>query len=168
MCSEPVSVFLLLKSVSILAGDPGSCLSFLCYVIRLQIRDRNSLLKLGASPPWSPSPSFPSSASHYCRYSIIAFPLKAALWNSSSAFQMHLPQQVTGWRSEAEVLCPGGTATSNSNTLCLMLQKCTWKGFCFSKNAHVLSAQTRLLMFPCVQSSWTSERRTYLLWTVSS
>lgn len=90
------------------------------------------------------------------------------LWKSSSAFQMHLPQQVTGWRSEAEVFCPGGTATSNSNTLCVMPQKCTWKGFCFSKNAHVLSDQTRLLMFPCVQSSWTSERWTYLLWTVSS
>lgn len=90
------------------------------------------------------------------------------LWKSSSAFQMHLPQQVSGWRSEAEVFCPGGTATSNSNTLCVRLQKCTWKGFCFSKNAHVLSDQTRLLMFPCVQSSWTSEPRTYLLWTVSS
>lgn len=75
---------------------------------------------------------------------------------SSSTVQMGLLQQIIGWRSEAEVFCPCGNATSNSNTLRVMLQKCTWKGFCVSllhKSTHVLSDQARLLMFPRVQLS---------------
>lgn len=92
----------------------------------------------------------------YCWPSIIAFLVSSKFNHLPPPFKCICCSRSLGEEVKAKDFCPRGNATSNSNTLRVMLQKCTWKGFCvflLHKNAHVLSDQARLLMFPRVQLS---------------
>lgn len=145
--------------VRTLEGEASRCLSFIGCVIRLQVRDCASSLKFWLFPWWissflhhqhrhlvadvPPLPAWCNNKQHKCQTVMNILP-PICHWNASATADHWVKKGSRGF-------LPHGTATSNRNTLCVMLQKCTWKGFCVSKNAHVLSDQSRLLMFPCVQ-----------------
>lgn len=171
MHSEPVPLFLQVARVSDDTGGGTQQLPFI-HLLCDQIVDQRFHPTHPLTEIWSFSTmviiTFSIITSIFVIFIIfiIVFPLKAASKHLQTFMKISLRHSNASatadhrWRREAEVFCPCGAATSNSSALCVLLQKCTWKGFCFSKNAHVLSDQTRLLMFPCVQLSWTSEHRT--------
>lgn len=174
MCSEPVSLVLQVAKVSFITGGRTRQLPFI-PLFGDQVADQ----KLHQfTETWRVSTVIIIA---FSIVSVISIPLllichhclssKAALKVSSNQYENLPPHfkcichsRSLGEEVKQRFSAPVGLQLQTA----ILYVWCTWKGFCFSKNAPVLSDQTRLLMFPCVQSSWTSEHRTYLLWTVSS